>query len=129
MKGFDHLRAAAAEARARGRQGADAIRKSAQQANPEAYEHSENAIRESLAASQGLQQSMQSKYDAGIEAAGKSAVGAAAGRIARRVGAIAGQLPVLSVTSDALREKHGIRVLADNAAADPANPMALVWLG
>ena len=128
MKGFHHLRAAAAEAVARGRQGADAVLRAAKEASPEAYARSENAVKGSIGASEGLKRAVAGKIDKGYQAAGETAAGAAAGNVVRRVGTIAGQLPVLSLSTDALREKHGVRVLTERAMADPTNPMAHLWL-
>ena len=128
MKGIHHLRAAAAEARARGRQGADAVRRVATEASPEAYTSSETVVKGSIAASEGVKRALKGKIEEVYRAAGETAAGAAAGNVVRRVGSVAGQLPVLSLSADALRERHGVLVLTERAKADPTNPMAHLFL-
>jgi hypothetical protein len=128
VKGLHHLRAAAAEAVARGKQGADAVLRAAKEASPEAFARSEDAVKGSIEASEGLKRKVLGKVDEGYRAAGETAAGVAAGNVARRVGTIAGQLPVLSLSADALREKHGVQALTERAMADPTNPMAHLWL-
>lgn len=125
MKGMDHLRAAAAEAKARGKDGVEAARRRAQEANPEAYRRSEKVIRGSLE----QQKALQDKLNEGYRAAGETTVGSATGGAVRRVGSVARQLPLLSAAADVMQEKNNVRVLAEQAAANPNDPLVHLWLG
>jgi hypothetical protein len=104
------------------------VRRVATEASPEAYASSETVVKGSIAASEGVKRALKGKIDEVYRAAGETGAGAAAGNIIRRVGSVAGQLPVLSLSADALRERHGVLVLTERAKADPTNPMAHLFL-
>jgi hypothetical protein len=104
------------------------VRRVATEASPEAYINSETVVKGSIAASSGVKRALTDKIDEFYRVAGETGAGAAAGNVIRRVGSVAGQLPVLSLSADALRERHGVLVLTERAEADPTNPMAHLFL-
>jgi len=129
VKGIHHIRAAAAEAKARGTQRVDDVMRSAKAARPDTYDRSEEIVRKSVAASMGLVRGGQDKVEDGYRRVEGTAPGAAAGSAVRRLGARARQIPLLTLPADALQERNGVRMLAENAAANPDCPMAHLWLG
>jgi hypothetical protein len=129
VKGIHHIRAAAAEAKARGTQRVDDVMRSAKAVRPDTYDRSEEIVRKSVAASIGLVRGGQDKVEDGYRRVEGTATGAAAGSAVRRLGARARQIPLLTLPADALQEKNGVRMLAENAAANPDCPMAHLWLG
>lgn len=104
------------------------MRRVAAEASPEAYTSSETVVKGSIAASEAVKRALKGKIEKVNRAAGETAAGAAAGNVVRRVGSVAGQLPVFSLSADALRERHGVSVLTERAKADPTDPMAHLFL-
>jgi hypothetical protein len=104
------------------------VRRVATEASPGAYTSSETVVKGSIAASEGVKRALKGKVDEVYRAAGETGAGAAAANVFRRVGSVAGQLPVLSLSADALRERHGVLALTERAAADPTDPMVHLFL-
>lgn len=66
--------------------------------------------------------------DRAVVTSGDTGAGRTVGEAVRRVAGLAGRLPLLSVTTDAITNRHGIPVLAERLRADPSDPMAGVHL-
>ncbi|MDT5046077.1 MAG: hypothetical protein QOG75_1930, partial [Mycobacterium sp.] len=75
------------------------MRRVATEASPEAYTSSETVVKGSIAASNGVKRALKDKIDEVYRVAGETGAGAAAGNVIRRVGSVAGQLPVLSLSA------------------------------
>ena len=66
--------------------------------------------------------------DRAVVGSGDTEAGRAVGDAVRRLAGLAARLPVLSVTTDAITNRHGIPILAERLRADPSDPMAGVHL-
>jgi hypothetical protein len=66
--------------------------------------------------------------DRAVVGSAQTEAGRTVGDAVRRLAGLAARLPVLSVTTDAITNRHGIPVLVERFRADPSDPMAGVHL-
>jgi hypothetical protein len=114
------------EATRQARQVAESVRARAHTLDPVRVERSEAAIAKGRTT---VVRSFEAKRADPAGQWGDSEVGASVRRWVRTAGRYAGQLPVLSLVSDVLDERHGLSVLAERVRAESSSPMVHVQLG
>ena len=142
MKARDHLRAAAREAARKARDGAGSAREGLSSVKEHASSSTDARLQKlsGIADSAGRQtagagrkmktvpSAVTSKRKSALDQAGRTGPGAAVGKAARRFGIEVSRLPVLSLPSDAMRQRNGVVVLTEMVRDSPEDPVVTLWL-